>query len=359
MTTTSIPPLRPRDALADASRPDDLGPTAQTLRAPATAQPDVRAVLLELNTLLQQVSNGQLSSKSNNVHRVHTIVEQSIQDGLAAERRAHDAEDSKGGLFSDLEKAVGDVLNDAVHLRVADIVSDVKDDTVTDPQFWKDLATTGATVAKWVAVAGSIALAVGLTATGAGGPVAIGLAIGAAALTSAGAAESQFGVLEKMGVDAKTAQWVGVGLSVGGAATGVAAGFAAAATAQQAEAARALASAGAKGGDEAAQAAAQTAAHVQHLTRAIDQTTALVAASGATVSGIGKLGVAYYEREALQARADVEGADNKTQRLRHLIENIQKAMADVYGDAGAAAATIGKSMMNENRQLSALYSGRT
>ena len=313
----------------------------------ASGEPSPGALLVVLGELLMQSRNTTLELKQEGVQRYGQQCQSAIDAACDAQKRAADADADNGGLFSDIEKACGDVLDDAVHLRVVAIVSDVKDDTVCDPQFWKDLASTGATVAKWAAVVGSVALAVGLTATGAGAPAA-GLAIAAAVMTVAGATESEFGVLEKLGVDPKAAQWIGLGLSVGGAAVGAGAGIVASG-AQNAQAANAAAGVSGSAGADASEASATAADKVVRVTQETGVAVDQAAGAAGVVGGIGRIGVGYFESESLDAQADVTAATQNEARLRRLIEAVQKAMLETYQDATTALAGVSSTMnkMNE------------
>jgi len=85
--------------------------------------------------------------------------------------------------------------------------------------FWDSVASVALTVGKVAAIVGAIAVAVG---TGGAGVVGV-IAVAGAVLSTAGFAQGELHVLEKLGVDEGAATWVGIGLSVGGAAcTGVA-----------------------------------------------------------------------------------------------------------------------------------------
>jgi len=80
--------------------------------------------------------------------------------------------------------------------------------------FWDSIASVALTIGKVAAVVGSIAVAVG---TGGAGVVGV-VAVAGAVLSSAGFAQGELHVLEKLGVDEGAASWIGVGLSIGGAA---------------------------------------------------------------------------------------------------------------------------------------------
>ena len=88
--------------------------------------------------------------------------------------------------------------------------------------FWDDVGNALGAIGQVCAVVGSVAIAV---ASCGAGTVVAALAISACVLSTAGMAESQFHVLEDVGVDPNTAGMIGMGLSIGGAALSVGAGF--------------------------------------------------------------------------------------------------------------------------------------
>jgi hypothetical protein len=90
--------------------------------------------------------------------------------------------------------------------------------------FWSDLGNVCGEVAKVASVVASVAAAVGTC--GAASPLAA-IAIGGAVLSTAGFLDGETHVLQKLGVDAGTADLVDMGLSLAGAAASVGAGIAA------------------------------------------------------------------------------------------------------------------------------------
>ncbi len=81
--------------------------------------------------------------------------------------------------------------------------------------FWGSLGKTFGTIAKIAGVVASIALAV--CTFGAATPLAV-LAVAGAVLSSASFIDGETHLLEKLGIDAQTAGWIDVGMSLGGAA---------------------------------------------------------------------------------------------------------------------------------------------
>jgi hypothetical protein len=259
------------------------------------------------------------------------------QHEIELEKEARDREcqatQSKGGFFHDLVQAVKDVASDVVHARFADALSDLNDDIVKDPQFWKDLESGAGEIAKWAAVAGSVALAV--ASGGAGAPV-MALAITGAVLSVAAATDSEAHVLEKCGVDAKTAGWIDVGMSVGGAVCGAGAGLLAASSS-----AGVAANAGSATGASSLQRGVQTAGTI------VD----CGAAGAGAVRGAAHVEVGKFEADGLNAAADVKGAELAQQRIDRLVKLVLDAMSDAYqsgqksvGDVQNALTTYGRAM---------------
>jgi hypothetical protein len=82
-------------------------------------------------------------------------------------------------------------------------------------RFWKNLANTCFKLAKYAAVAGSIALAIG--SAGAATPIAV-LAISGAALSTAAFAQGETHYLQKLGISDKWAERIELGMYLGSAA---------------------------------------------------------------------------------------------------------------------------------------------
>jgi hypothetical protein len=99
-----------------------------------------------------------------------------------------------------------------------------QDEAAKSHGFLDQLANVCGEVAKVAGVVGSIAAAVGTC--GAATPIAA-VAIGGAVLSTAGFADGELHVLQKLGIDDKTAGWIDMGLSMGGLGASVGAGLAA------------------------------------------------------------------------------------------------------------------------------------
>ncbi len=164
--------------------------------------------------------------------------------------------------------------------------------------FWDKLGSALLTVAKVAAVVGSIAVAVASCGAGTG---LAALAIAGAVLSTAGFAQSELHVLEKLGVDAETAGYVGLGLSLGGAACSVGAGvvttLGAAGNAAQLSKIGNIASTGSK-------------------VSMMASGGAMIAAGGSRIAG------ANASAEAEHASAEALKEQLRAQRMQRLIEQI-------------------------------------
>lgn len=122
----------------------------------------------------------------------------------------------KKGLFGSIAEIAEHAVDNALRLRVADLVGDVKGDfseLLDNPRVWKEIESAAGEVAKWGAVAASCVVAVGSF----GGCTALAvIAVAGVVFSMGGATESSFHVLERVGVDRDTATTIGVSLSVGG-----------------------------------------------------------------------------------------------------------------------------------------------
>jgi hypothetical protein len=194
--------------------------------------------------------------------------------------------------------------------------------------FWDDFGKTMLTVAKVAAVVGSIALAIGTC--GAGTAVAV-LAIAGAVMSTAGFVQGEFHVLEKLGVDADTAKWIGLGLSIGGAACSVGAGLA-----STAAAAGDAADAGANAG-QATQTTASAADAGQAGSSAASGSNAFttgsrvagVASGAATIAGgAAKIEAGDAHADEQQSMAEALKEQTKAQWLQRQLLALVDAMKD-------------------------------
>jgi hypothetical protein len=265
---------------------------------------DMSNLMLMLNSLTMTARDASLKARDASIQRQATERGTQIEREAAAEKRKADAESSGGGLFSDLGKLMGDVAKDLVMGRLDKPFEDLNDDCFNDPQFWKDLESVGSEVAKWGAVVGSVALSV--VSCGAGAAVAV-LAIIGAVLCTAGTVESESHVLEKLGVNAEAAQWIGVGLSVAGAICSCGAGFA-----------------------SAGSAAESAASAVTRGARVAATVTDVAAGAGGVVKGAAHIEVTDFQAQAQEAEADVKEAEAETKQIDLLVQIVLGAMKDIY-----------------------------
>jgi len=91
------------------------------------------------------------------------------------------------------------------------------DNAAKNHSFWSDLGNVCGEVAKVAAVVASVAAAVATAGAASGLTVATVLAVAGAGLSCASFADGELHVLRGLGVDATTAGWVDLGISVGGA----------------------------------------------------------------------------------------------------------------------------------------------
>jgi hypothetical protein len=146
--------------------------------------------------------------------------------------------------------------------------------------FWSDLGNVLGDVAKVAGVVASIAAAV--CTAGAAAPIAA-LAVAGVLLSSASFVDGEFHVLQKLGVDQKTAAWLGTGMTVAGALGSFGAGVAA--------------------GAQAASSAASIVARTASVTSG-----AASMAQGASTIETGLTQAAYDQSTADEAQAEAQSA---------------------------------------------------
>lgn len=161
--------------------------------------------------------------------------------------------------------------------------------------FWSSVASVALDVGKVAAVVGSVAVAV---ATGGAGVVAV-LAVAGAVLSTAGFAEGELHILEKMGVSDGTAQWIGIGLSVAGAACSGGAGIAA------------------SGAD-----AADDASTAQKLAATAGKTASAASGVATAAGGAAKIEAGSYAGDQQDDLADAMKAQFDQQKLLRLINSM-------------------------------------
>lgn len=284
-------PAAPSDVPRESSSADDLPPS----------KIDPSDTILRLLVLTLEKRNSDQASGENRIASHETLVQKSIDDRVEAAKREAEAQDDSGGFFSGIEDAIGDLTVDVIEGKnIGDAFSDAADATVNSRGFWTGLEKTALDVGKWAAVAGSVALAV--CSCGAAAPIAV-LAVCGAVMSCAAAADSQFGLLEKCGVDAKTAGWIDVGLAAGGALCSGGAGVA--------QALGTSASTGASAG-----------------VRTVGTATDMASAGATVAGGVAKIEVAGFDRAAGEAAADVKDAERRTKLIDNLIQAILESTRD-------------------------------
>ncbi len=189
--------------------------------------------------------------------------------------------------------------------------------------FWDGLGDVFGEIAKVAAVVASVAAAV--ATAGAAAPLAA-IAIGGAVLSSAALVDGELHVLQKLGVDAKTAGIVDIGMSIGGAVSSVGAGIAAGA-------------------------------------RSASAATTALERGGAVVAGLGQVGkgVSTIEAGGAQARDDQAVADQIASRGRseHLQRMILLLLDSTRGSdeqSGAIEKTIVSTKTIQNDTMAGVTS---
>jgi hypothetical protein len=166
-------------------------------------------------------STTQIASNKN--ERGHKLE----QEKAAIQREKEACGDGSLGFFDTIGHVASTVFDDATDLRVMDIYTDTKDNldaAWNSPNFWSDVESGATVVAEVAAIVG--ATAVSIVTFGAGTPLLAVVVIGVA-MSAASMADSQFHVLEKLGVNADIAAYVDLGLAVAGAVLTFGAGLSA------------------------------------------------------------------------------------------------------------------------------------
>ncbi|AKU99916.1 hypothetical protein AKJ09_06580 [Labilithrix luteola] len=256
-------------------------------------------MLLAVQALLLQSRDNAIRSAENRTDIHASLREKAIQEEHDARLEEAKERSKDGGFFSGIATAFEALTVDVLKGKsIEDCLDKAGDATINSRQFWADLEKGALEVGKWAAVAGSVALAV--VSLGSAAPVAA-LAIAGAVLSCASTADSEFGIMEKMGVDKETAGWIDVGMAIGGALCGGAAGLA--------------------GGAKAATSLGQAAK--------IGGLASEVVGAGSSFAGAGaKIGVATFERRAKLAAADAEDATNTKKQIEKRMDALTDSLKD-------------------------------
>jgi hypothetical protein len=274
----------------------------------------VGADLLALYQLLLSQRSVAQEERQSQITRADKQRDVEIQEEKQARIDEANAERSGGGFFGDVGMFVKHAVSDTVKLNVNGLVHDVNADVLNDPQFWKDLEVGAQEIGKWAAVVGSVALA---GATFGAGSVVAALVVTGAVLSTAGAAQSSFHLLEKAGVDSTTAGWIGIGLSLGGAACSGAGGIVA-----------------------ATRTAAASSSAVTSGLRAASTTTEVGAGASTVVAGGAHIVVAGYDKQAKLAVADEQQAQSNIKHIDTEIEHIIEALQQAYESTAAQMESV-------------------
>jgi hypothetical protein len=228
--------------------------------------------------------------------------DKAIQQHLAAVKSEMEEEAKKGsGFFGSIGTIVKDAFNDVRTLHVRDLVTDVKDDglkALDSKQFWKDLENGALEVAKWGAVASSVALAVATCGSGTAGTVAVVCAVVGASLSTAAAAESEGHFLQKAGLSEKADGWVVIGGSLGGAGVSAVGGLVA-----------------------ANHMAAGATALARTATRVATETS-MASAAADVGGGAAHAVVAKYDYDLERAHVDTKAAEMRKQMLKKIVADL-------------------------------------
>jgi hypothetical protein len=191
-----------------------------------------------------------------------------------------------------------------------------QDQAAKHKSFWQKVGNICGQIAKVAGVVASIAAAV--ATCGAATPLAV-VAVAGAVLSTAGFADSEFHVLQRLGVSANLAGIIDTGLSIGGAVTSVGTGMFCAA-------------------------------------RAAATTTTTVGRVAAAVAGVGEMGhgaATIEEGNATAAEdiafADEAGSEAETSNLRRLIAQLLQRTESDDAKAGTTLQTIHGIQQTENQ----------
>ncbi len=324
------------------------------LPAPTTASGEaLNDAMSMIYELLAKDGEQQLATRKDDV-AMKTFERKKALD---EEKAAHDREraangDGSTGFFGSITKLVKDVVDDAVHLRVADCVTDVKDDAAAawnSPKFWKDLETGAASIFKGIntvfAVTAALASWQGNDAIdivknpdsatarhwGLVGKAALVLAAGTATALTAGTATplliASFGVALSAGGEAvaetrclgSSSTYVGLGLEVGGAATGFV--------------------------------AAPPTTNVELIVNAIRGAEAVLEGSAKVVEGVAHARNGVFQRDAENALADVKAAEHVKDRIDRLVREFLTEAKDVQKSHERALGSLREAMQSNDQSL--------
>jgi hypothetical protein len=342
--TTVVPPARVCDAA-----PRAIVPTLDALPSPRDATASgLNDAMSMLYALVAKDGQTQVESRKHEIDQHRHEREKALPDEKAAFDRQRKAEGEEStGFFGSIVKIVKDVVDDATHLRVADAVSDVKDDCEAawnSPRFWHDLESGARSLLKGIdtvialatavaldryddalviiehpdsdtarhyALAGKIALAVAATVATAGAATSV-VALAAAAMSAGGevVADTRF--------FGSASAYVALGLEVGGGVVALATG---------------------------------NASEAQKTLEALRGAEKMVEGSAMVVEGMAHARSADFDGDAESALADAKAAAHRAERIDRLVKQILTETKDVAKSHERALDAIRGAIETNNQTL--------
>jgi hypothetical protein len=307
------------------------------------------AVLFEL---LSKDGKAQVDERKSEIEGHRLQRKKELDDHKAALERAKKAQSDQGsGFFGSIGKIVSDVVDDAVHLRVADCVTDAKDDLEAawnSPHFWHDLESGAGSIFKAVntafALVAALACLQGDDAVDIvknpdsasarhwafAGKAALVLSAGVASAVTAGVATPAViaGVSVALSAGGEAvmethclggaSDYVGFGLEAGGAVAGA---FPAPAT------------------------------KVDQAVKAFMAAERLIEGAARAVEGLAHARSANFEGDAQDAMADAKAAQHRLERIDRLIKQLLTETKDVQKSHERALGAIREAIETNNQTL--------
>lgn len=283
--------------------PDDDG----LLPAPS-ASVNVDELLATLQAMMAKEGENKEATGRVRAKATDEAHQKSIKENLDATRRQIEEQPHGPGFFGSIGEVIKDVVHNVATLHFADLVSDTADNVsaaVDSKKFWSDVGAGATEIAKWGAVAASVAVAIMTCGAGTAGTVAVVLAVVSASMSAAGAAESEAHLLEHAGLDEKTDGWVSMGMSLCGAVAGGAGAVAA-------------------GAQMSAAQAGSLAERANEASTGVE----MASAAGEVVGAGAGVAVSTFEAREEQAKVDVMSSRMKEQWLARAITEVVEELGE-------------------------------
>jgi hypothetical protein len=335
-TTGATPPTHPAEL-----------PPAGT--ASGEAMNDAMSMIYEL---LAKDGEQQLASRKSDVATRTFQRKKALDDERAAHERERKADgDGSSGFFGSIGKLVKDVVDDATHLRVADCVTDFKDDVEAawnSPSFWKDIESGAGSVFKGIntvfALAAALAVLQGDDAVdiiknpdsasarhyGFAGKAALVLTAGIVSAATAGVATPAIiagvSVALSAGGEAvsethclgSASEYVGLGLEAGSAATGM---------------------------------LATPTTNIDRMMNAMRGAEMFLEGATKVVEGAARARVAVFEGDAEEALADAKAAEHQKDRIDRIVRELLTEAKDVQQSHERALGSLREAMQTNDQTL--------